>query len=155
MRTFHDNDGREWIISLNVAAVKRIRDLAKIDVFSGGIQKFLEDVSANPVILVDALYAALLPQAEKRGISGEAFAESIAGDVIEAASDAFLEELVDFFPSARRKILKRILNASREAESEMNRRLAAYVESPGFRESLNAELESVFPSASASPESAE
>ena len=31
MRTFRDNVGREWFIDINVGAVKRVRDLAKID----------------------------------------------------------------------------------------------------------------------------
>ena len=155
MRTFRDNAGREWTLSLNVASVKRIRDLANVDVFSGGLQKFLEDMTGNPVMLVDALYALVLPQTEMRGVSGESFAESIAGDVIEEASSAFLEELVDFFPKARRGILKRILETSREVEAEMNRRLETFVESSGYRKRLEKEIESALPSVSVSPEASE
>ncbi|MGN0872656.1 MAG: hypothetical protein ACI4UV_15830 [Victivallales bacterium] len=152
MRTFKDNEGREWTVSMNVGSVKRIRDMAKVDIFGSGLQSFVETVTENPVMLVDVLYAAIQPQAEKREISGEAFAEAIAGDVIETASSVLLAEIVDFFPKAKRNILKRILETSQEVEAKMNSRLAELVESPEYRKKLEENADSALSSVTGLPE---
>ena len=33
MRTFTDNAGRTWTVAINVAAVKRVRGLIKVDLY--------------------------------------------------------------------------------------------------------------------------
>jgi len=37
MRTFSDNAGRTWTVQVNVNAIKRVRDLAKVDLLQGGV----------------------------------------------------------------------------------------------------------------------
>ena len=103
MRTFKDNAGRTWTISLTVSAVKRVRDLAKIDLLDLANGRVIERLSADPVTLCDALYAACKPQADAEGITDEAFGEAMAGDAIEHASKALVEELIQFFPNARER----------------------------------------------------
>jgi hypothetical protein len=69
----------------------------------------------DPVLLCDVIYAACKPQADERQVSDEAFGASMAGDAIEHATAALLEELVDFCPSPRdRANLGRVLMATRE-----------------------------------------
>ena len=110
MRTFKDNAGRTWTISLTVAAVKRVRDLAKIDLLDLANGRVFERLVADPITLCDALYAACKPQADAEGISDEAFGEAMAGDAIEHASKALVEELIQFFPNAReRAALSRVV----------------------------------------------
>ena len=103
MRTFKDNAGRTWTISLTVAAVKRVRDLAKIDLLDLANGRVFERLVADPVTLCDALSAACKPQADAEGITDEAFGEAMAGDAIEHASKALVEELIQFFPNARER----------------------------------------------------
>ena len=110
MRTFKDNAGRTWTISLTVSAVKRVRDLAKIDLLDLANGRVIERLSADPVTLCDALYAACKPQADAEGITDEQFGEAMAGDAIEHASKALVEELIQFFPNAReRAALSRVV----------------------------------------------
>ena len=110
MRTFKDNAGRTWTISLTVSAVKRVRDLAKIDLLDLANGRVFERLVADPVTLCDALYAACKPQADAEGITDEAFGEAMAGDAIEHASKALVEELIQFFPNAReRAALSRVV----------------------------------------------
>jgi len=56
---------------------------------------------AEPVALIDVIYVLCEAQAKAAGVSDEGFGEAMAGDVIEAARDAFLAEFVDFFPRAQ------------------------------------------------------
>lgn len=117
MRTFKDNQGREWTVEITVAAIKRVRGLAGVDLMEvlEGSNGLIEKLVRDPVLLCDVIYAACNPQADERQITDEAFGASMAGDAIEHATAALLEELVDFCPSPRdRANLGRVLMATRE-----------------------------------------
>ncbi len=117
MRTFKDNQGREWTVEITVAAIKRVRGLAGVDLMEvlEGSNGLIEKLVRDPVLLCDVIYAACKPQADERQITDEAFGASMAGDAIEHATAALLKELVDFCPSPRdRANLGRVLKATRE-----------------------------------------
>lgn len=116
MKTFNDNSGRTWNVEVNVAAVKRVRSLTDanllqvVDDPGGLIERFIRD----PVLLCDVVYAVCKPQADEREITDEEFGRAMAGDAIEHATAALLEELVSFSPSPRdRRNLGRVLEATR------------------------------------------
>lgn len=110
MRTFKDNAGRTWTISLTVAAVRRVRDLAKVDLLDLANGRVIERLVADPITLCDVLYAACKPQADAESVTDEQFGEAMAGDAIEHASKALVEELIQFFPNAReRAALSRVV----------------------------------------------
>ena len=135
MRTFKDNDGRTWTVTLNVWTVKKVRDLLGVDLLDlggGTVQpvgsragedlpgNLLSRLIADPVLLVDVLYVVCAEQAlgapERAGkadVSDEQFGRAMAGDAIDAATRAFLEELADFTPSPRdRARAKRVIDAT-------------------------------------------
>lgn len=110
MKTFKDNAGRTWTVSITVAAVKRVRDLAGINLMDAAVSgDFLQKLEADPVPLIDALFAVVKPDADRLGVSDTDFGEALAGDAVAAATDAFLEELCNFFPGKKREILTRAL----------------------------------------------
>lgn len=151
MRTFADNAGRTWTVAINVALVKRVRGMLGLDLF-----KLLDDgarplgeLLADPVRLADVLFCLCQEEAEKRNVSDEDFGAALAGDSIGRAADAFVDELVDFFPHARgRESLKKLIAASRtltdklldhaemkvgqiDLEAEASRLIGSFGSSPG------------------------
>jgi hypothetical protein len=141
MKSFTDNKGRTWTLEVTVATVKRVRALCRVDLNSiveldknnKPSAELLERLSSDPVLLVDVLYAICKPQADKLGVSDEDFGEAMAGDVIEHATTALLEEVIDFFPEAKRLVMRKILSASRKFSEAARRKLEA---------ELNGEFES-------------
>ena len=110
MRTFTDNAGRTWTVAINVDAIKRVRDLLKVDLLEILEGKLIEKLYRDPVLLCDVVYAACKPEADARNVTDEDFGRAMAGDAIEHATKALLEELVGFSPSPRdRANLQRIL----------------------------------------------
>jgi hypothetical protein len=131
MRSFTDTKGRIWPIVINVAAVKRCRGLVGVDLYGLVENQFrpLADLLADPVKLVDVLYVLCMAEAESRGISDEQFGEGFAGDVLEAAADAFLEELTDFFQNPRvRAGLRKITTAARTVRDRLMDQMEAAME---------------------------
>ena len=113
MRQFKDNAGRTWTVDINVATLKRVRGLTGVDlmqVIEGTlIEKFIRD----PVLLCDVVYAVCKPEADAAKVSDEEFGKAMAGDAIEAATGAVLDELISFCPSPRdRANLGRVLQAT-------------------------------------------
>ncbi len=113
MRQFKDNAGRIWTVDINVATLKRVRGLTGVDlmqVIEGTlIEKFIRD----PVLLCDVVYAVCKPEADAAKVSDEDFGKAMAGDAIEAATQALLDELISFCPSPRdRANLGRVLQAT-------------------------------------------
>ena len=133
MRAFHDNAGRNWTVTLNVATLKRIRALTAIDLINiisldehrKPNVELLERLSEDPILLVDVLYAACKPEADAQNVTDEQFGAAMAGDAIEHATNALLEELVSFFPDPKRKVLQKILDANRRFGETLKRKVEA------------------------------
>ena len=152
MRTFKDNAGRNWTISLTVSAVRRVRDLAKIDLLDLANGRVIERLSADPVTLCDALYAACKPQADAEGITDEQFGEAMAGDAIEHASKALVEELIQFFPNAReRAALSRVVQTMDAAMDRARTLVERRIESGEIERAIEAAMAA--PEATAGPPS--
>lgn len=109
MKTFTDNQARDWQVAINVAAIKRVRDTLDVDLLAVD-EKLFEQLIGDPVLLVDLLYVLCRKQAEDRDISDEEFGEAMAGDAVEQATQALLRELTDFFPEAKRQVLRKALD---------------------------------------------
>lgn len=122
MKAFKDNAGRTWLVSINVAAVKRCRALCDVDLYGLVDDKFegLSRLLGDPVSLVDVLYCLCKDEADKLGITDEDFGRGMGGDSLAVASDAFLEELTDFFPDPRvRAGLRKVLAAGRTVRDRL------------------------------------
>jgi hypothetical protein len=119
MHTFKDREGLEWAVDVNVTSVKRVKSLAGVDLLgiaeAGG--DLIRRLATDPVALVDVLYAVCKPQADERGVTDEQFGRGMAGDSIERAATALMEDLADFFPSGRGSVLRKALGKVREAEA--------------------------------------
>jgi hypothetical protein len=116
MKQFTDNAGRSWTVEINVAALKRVKGLAGVDLLEVLDGTLIERLIRDPVLLCDVLYAACKPEADRVGVSDEEFGRAMAADAIEHATEALLDEIVSFCPSPRdRAALGRVLAATRTA----------------------------------------
>ena len=148
MRTFKDCEGRTWSVTLNVLQMKRIRANLGVDLVNvialdagGKVKVDLVDRIANdPCLLVDILWVCVEEEAKAAGVTDEQFGRSLAGDAIEDATRAFLDELVDFFPGARRLYLRKAVDLARKYERESAEVLQKVLESPEFEERLKTSL---------------
>ena len=159
MRQFTDTKERVWDVELNVRQMKRVRDVLGIDLVNviqagkdGAVATdTLDRVANDPILLVDILWVLCEGQAKAAGVTDDDFGSSLAGDSISDATRAFLDELVDFFPWARRLFLKKAVDLARKYETENLEGLEKALASPEFEERLKTSLKPP----SASRESAE
>jgi len=127
MKIWHDNRGRSWALSVNVGTIRRVRELTGknlLDIAGGSLA---EELSTDPVLLADVLCALHRPELEKMGVSEDDFGESLAGDAIAEATDALMEDLVNFFPDQRRRRLlgMALERAKKEEAAKMDKAMEA------------------------------
>ena len=159
MHNFKDATGRNWEIVVNVGAVKRVRTLCGVDVLA--ISDFVEDRDkdlrflTDPVLLVDVLYVICKNECDARHVSDEEFGRALVGDAIAEASVALLEELIEFFPTEKRAILKKYWDASRRFEDAMAKKLEAELSDEAIDAMVKEHLNSLSTTPSAAPPSSE
>ena len=149
MRQFTDTKDRVWEVELNVRQMKRVRDILGIDLVNviqagkdGAVATdTLDRVANDPILLVDILWVLCEGQAKAAGVTDDDFGSSLAGDSIADATRAFLDELVDFFPGARRRVLKKAVDLARKYETENLEVLEKALNSPEFEERLKTSLQ--------------
>lgn len=115
MAKFTDRTGREWTFDLNVTAIKHVRSEVGVDLYRITDPAVFTSLT-EPVALCGVVYALCQAQAEGAGISPEDFGRAMAGDVLDDALAALLEELVRFFPKRRRHLLEQVLQKVGEGE---------------------------------------
>jgi hypothetical protein len=130
VKTFNDNSGRTWTVSLNIGALKRVRSLCEVDLMAAVEGKLVERLVTDPVLLCDVLFAVCAEEAEKKGVTDEEFGRSLAGDAIDAGTTALLEELVDFFPKRRREVLRTALRKMDALQEKSVKAAMIFIQSP-------------------------
>lgn len=130
MQYVKDVNNFQWEIKVNVNTFRRIKALCGVDLMelisvnekTGKMNtELLERLSSDPILLVDILYATCKPQADEKNMTDEQFGELWAGDQIEFAVNALMEEIINFFPEAKRKLWQKMNQASKiTAQKEKN-----------------------------------
>ena len=88
-------------------------------------------------------------------VSDADFGRALSGDVIDAATTALLEELIDFFPSRRRAILRqaweKVVKVKSRLEDQADERARTLLADPKLEEQLMATLSGGSAGSSAGP----
>lgn len=111
MSEFATKDGKTWRIEVNVGTVKRVREMAGVNVLA-----LLDDattvtsVFSDHVKLAEVLAACVQPQIAAARVSVDDFFAAIDGTVIETATEALVREVANFFQEPRRSILLKALD---------------------------------------------
>ena len=155
MKTFKDNEGRTWTVKVNISTVKRVKSLLGINIFDAIEKDLIARLVSDTILLVDVLYVICKPEAELKNVSDEQFGEGLAGDVITAATTALLEELVDFFPEAKRQVLQKAVGKYRKVEGLAIEMAMKYLDSRETEKKIEAELKNISASSGNLPESSE
>lgn len=126
MKTFQASDGTVYEIAVNVATVKRVKDLTGFNLLGlVGDQKSISDLFDDNLRFCEVLCAVIRPQLNAAGRVDDDFYATIDGTVIEAAVEALLVEIVNFFQEPRRSILQKAMDRYQAAYRQVREEGAA------------------------------
>lgn len=141
MPSFKDNAGREWLVTLNVAQAKRLREKLAIDLNDALGGDLCERLADDAELLCNALFVLVEKQALEKQVTDEQFGEGLAGDAIGAATDCLLEAIVSFFPPQRRALLARARSKINEQRTAAIQRAEKLLDSPELQTALAERLD--------------
>jgi hypothetical protein len=141
VRNFIDSSGRVWVVDVSVATIKRVRTLTGINLLEVIQGELIEQLSSDPILLADCLYAVCQPQAVREGVSDETFGQALAGDVIDRATTALLEGLIEFFPEPKRRLLEKATAKYRQVQTQALALVEAKLDSPELEAKILKDLE--------------
>ncbi|MBX3397486.1 MAG: hypothetical protein KF873_01985 [Gemmataceae bacterium] len=129
MAQYVDKAGETWTVDLDFGLIKQIQKetgvdfAAAMDGRGAGLSELL--FAQDPGRLVAVLY--VVCEAENKGLSPEEWARRFNGPAIEAASEALIEAVADFFPRSRvgRAIKERLPKAMAAMDERAIRELDA------------------------------
>lgn len=153
MKTFNDNAARSWTVQVNVDAIKRVRDLAQVNLLEVVEGKLLERLISDPILLCDVIYCLCKPEADSKNVSDVDFGRAMGGDSIDGATAALLEELVDFFPQAKRRVLAKALAKLQKLQTAALAAVETRLDSPELDRQMAARLQQLENSSGSAPES--
>lgn len=153
MKTFNDNAARSWTVQVNVDAIKRVRDLAQVNLLEVVEGKLLERLISDPILLCDVIYCLCKPEADTKGVTDVDFGRAMAGDAIDGATTALLEELVDFFPQAKRRVLAKALAKLQKLQTAALAAVETRLDSPELDRQMALRLAQLENSFGSAPES--
>jgi hypothetical protein len=120
MKRFKDNKGDEWAVDMRVDALARVKDATGLDLLD--LQQAVTRLNDDVYLLADVAYMACRPECETRGLSREQFYARLSGESLAAASAAVVESVIDFFPPARRGVMRRAVEKMAAVEAEVTAR---------------------------------
>jgi hypothetical protein len=141
VRNFIDSSGRVWVVDVSVTTIKRVRTLTGVNLLEVIQGELIEQLSSDPILLADCLYAVCQPQAVREGVSDEAFGQALAGDVIDRATTALLEGLIEFFPEPKRRLLEKATAKYRQVQTQALALVEARLDSPELEAKILKDLE--------------
>ena len=132
-----------WEVKINVGSIKRVKGLCEIDLLDAVKDKgeLLGRLIDDPILLCNIIYALCEKQAVEKNITDEQFGEAMAGDALEKATTALLEEPVDFFPSRRREVLRAALEKMNQAQEKIADLALARLNDPGLDKQIDDAIE--------------
>lgn len=150
MHCFTDKNKDKWEIEITVGTAKRVKadcgvDLINITDFAkqtGDEETPLETLMNDPMLVVEVLYSLCRNQAASKGITGEAFGELFDYETIQSAVSALVEEIINFTPPVKRKVLIKMYEQGQRVMGEAEREAEKILESPEFEKEVEAFMKS-------------
>ena len=100
--------GKEWLVAVDGPKIRRIREACGVDLGARDCSQF-DRLTNDPLLAQDVLWQLCRKDAEAAGLDCDQFQGLLSGDVGEAAGNALIEAVIDFFPNQQRKLLRDML----------------------------------------------
>lgn len=104
MKTFKDSTGKAWTININLGMIETVKALHGINLHElfADDMKLIGTLFDDPPLLANVLWTVC----GNSGPVSPEFLAGLGGDELEAAANALIEDIIDFFPKRRRETLR-------------------------------------------------
>ncbi len=150
MNFFTDKTGRKWGLNINLGTAQRVRADCGVDLINmisfnkdGVSTDGLQELVDNKYKVVEVLYYLCRTNSENEKLDVEPFMELFDEELVDAAVDALMKEIINFFPPAKRKMLTLIYEKTRDFKEKAEHQLDELADSKAFKEEMDERLNSL------------
>ena len=141
MQKFIDRRGRVWIVDIDNTTLRRVKALTDVRLLDAIDGDLISQLSSDPLILGDVLFAICKPQADQQDVGDESFAEGLAGDSIDEACKALVDALVAYFPESRRRLLRKAADKQKMIETRGLEAIEKRLDDPNLVDRIVGDIE--------------
>ena len=141
MQKFIDRRGRVWIVDIDNTTLRRVKALTDVRLLDAVEGDLVTQLSSDPLLLGDVLFAICKPQADQQDVDDESFAEGLAGDSIDEACKALVDALVAYFPESRRRLLRKAADKQKQIEKRGLAAIEKRLDDPNLVDRIVEDLE--------------
>ena len=147
MHTFSDKNGKKWTIDVNLGTARRVLSGCGVDLLhlidineEKSDMSGLDRIASDPFLLFQVIYILCERQVNQSGIGEDEFAELFDSDSIQAATDALVQEVINFSHPAKRKMLTVVYSKMVALREEQTRHLEEILGSEEFDREVSEKL---------------
>ena len=141
MQKFIDRRGRVWIVDIDNTTLRRVKALTDVRLLDAVEGDLVTQLSSDPLLLGDVLFAICKPQADQQDVDDESFAEGLAGDSLDEACKALVDALVAYFPESRRRHLRKAADKQKQIEQRGLAAIEKRLDDPNLVDRIVEDLE--------------
>ena len=141
MQKFIDRRGRVWIVDIDNTTLRRVKALTDVRLLDAIDGDLISQLSSDPLILGDVLFAICKPQADQQDVDDDSFAEGLAGDAIDEACKAMVDALVAYFPESRRRLLRKAADKQKMIETRGLEAIEKRLDDPNLVDRIVGDIE--------------
>jgi hypothetical protein len=140
MASFTDGHGRQHVVTITCDTVEEVRERLGLDLLSviEDDSPLLKELSARPIRAVEILCVVLGIPSERGDPARKQFLSGLHGDCLEAACEALMRSLADFFRRGPREALHAILDKEKELHARASQAVIEEANSGLVEEALEA-----------------
>lgn len=121
--------GKTVDLSISAGSIELVKNQLKVSLVDLGSTGVIEKMMDDPLLLCNIIYLLCKRSCEEQKISAEDFAYGMEGEQIEAATKAFIEELINFLPPSKKTLLRQSLKMQETLNQKMVESSMAKMES--------------------------
>lgn len=140
-RAFADGEGRRWTLKIDVGRAMQVRDALDVDLLRAETEQTILELARDPITLCAVIWILIADQAGQAGVDRDQFWDGMSDDSIEAATFAFLDALIDFFPTRRQGPLRAIVRKMRDAGEKQLAHVEAAAAAGRIDQAIDRQLE--------------
>ena len=132
LNTFKDTKGRIWDLTITAGTYLSLKDddIDISSVFSGADNVLEEMIGGDRItVMLDVIAMITEEQRKQKDVSDKDFYESLDGEVIESATLAFLQAVVNFTPAPKQPAMLAVLSQVRKAMDHASQALTEKIQS--------------------------
>jgi len=126
---FSDTEGRNWVVKVTVNRIKELRRDIGLNLAEAlDPQKtVINELQNNVEVLANTVWVCCKDTKQEIDVDADMFCEALSGEVLDAATEALIGAIIDFFPKGKTELLRQSLAINSRMKERAKSQMAEHL----------------------------